>query len=141
MEAEVRANRSTTDRHLPPGSRLIRRGDDEYLVSAEVSDEQLEFASRHFERKSLGGPAQQMTDFAQPLLDATDGSLEQMDRALKLGMLFWNLSIIEDMNERDRMLDDMANKLAPDEAANQDLRAIAQQMIDRHRLMFPDLHR
>lgn len=113
FEAEARSNRSLQDRPSPSGARVMR------------SD----------------GPAQRMQDFAQPLLEATDGSREQLEHALRVGMLFWNLAIMQDEGEREKMLDEMTSKVTSDENRRQDFRLIARQMVERHRRMFPELHR
>ena len=82
-----------------------------------------------------------MMDFAQPLIDGTDGDLESVNRAMSLGMLFWNLAVIKDPAAREDMLTDiMAKGMKPgtDEA---EFRLFANAMIERHRMMFPEMHR
>jgi hypothetical protein len=93
------------------------------------------------EQKAQGrGPAQQMVEFAQPLIDATDGDMESVNRAMSLGMLFWNLAIIKDPVATEEALTDiMAKGMKPgtDEA---EFRLFANDMIERHRKMFPEMH-
>jgi hypothetical protein len=42
----------------------------------------------------MGGFADAMSRFAQPLIDASDGSPEDLERAFKLSQLCWNLAIL-----------------------------------------------
>jgi hypothetical protein len=87
------------------------------------------------------GPSAQMTAFAQPLFDETDGSLEQMNRAFQLAALFWNLALLWDDEERDRRVDDLLDSLKLEGQARADLARTARAMVARHRAMFPHLHR
>jgi hypothetical protein len=49
----------------------------------------------HFlEELEMGANADAMSRFAQPLIDATDGSPEDLQRALSLSQLCWNLALI-----------------------------------------------
>jgi hypothetical protein len=84
------------------------------------------------------GPAHQMADFAQPLIDATDASLDAVKSALHISMLFWNLAITRDEGERQDALVDMALRL--DEADRPEFIRTARTMVERHRAMFPELH-
>ena len=84
------------------------------------------------------GPAKQMADYAQPIIVATDGSFDAVQSALNLGMLFWNLAITRDEEERQDALVDMALRL--DEADRPEFVRTARMMIERHRAMFPEMH-
>src|SRR4051812_32017849 len=42
----------------------------------------------------MGVIAESIATYAQPLLDDTDGSIEQMNRALQVGTLCWNLALL-----------------------------------------------
>jgi hypothetical protein len=42
----------------------------------------------------MGAIAESITAYAQPLLDETDGSIEQMNHALALGQICWNLALM-----------------------------------------------
>jgi hypothetical protein len=42
----------------------------------------------------MGALADSITAYAQPLLDGTDGSIEDLNRALALGQVCWNLAIM-----------------------------------------------
>jgi len=41
----------------------------------------------------MGAIAEAMVAYAQPLLDQTDGSTDQMNKAFALGQLCWNLAL------------------------------------------------
>jgi SWIM/SEC-C metal-binding protein len=114
----------------------------EVVASEGVSAAALEAAEECFDAKDRGrGPARDMMDFAQPLIDATDGSIEQMNKALSFAMVCWNLAIL-DPAEREKGLAEMVNELCPDEGAGRDeLRRLLLQMIERHEEMFPGIHR
>jgi hypothetical protein len=78
-----------------------------------------------------------MMRFVQPLLKGcNDGA--QLEKALKLGMLFWNLALAGD-DRREEMLARLANKL-PDDLDATEFHALASDMANRHRAMFPTLH-
>ena len=84
------------------------------------------------------GPAKQMADYAQPIIDATDGSFDAVQSALNMGILFWNLATTRDEEERQDALVDMALRL--DEADRPEFVRTARMMIERHRAMFPGMH-
>lgn len=110
------------------------------LVSPNVTSEQMELAAEHFRARREGrGPAKQMVDFLQPLLDDTDGSPEQMNRVMQLGMLWWNLATLPP-GEREDLLTEMVNKVSEEDEVRQEFRRVAVAMVERHRAMFPRLH-
>ncbi len=49
----------------------------------------------------MGAIADAMCRFAQPLIDATDGPPEQLQRALVLSQLCWNLAITPEQDRDD----------------------------------------
>ena len=55
-----------------------------------------------------------------------------------LGMVFWNLALAKD-DRREELLARLANKLPDDQAL--EFRALASDMVNRHRAMFPTMHR
>ncbi len=83
------------------------------------------------------GPAQQMAEYARPILDATDGSSGAAQRALNMAMLFWNLAM-RDEAKREQTLAEMVLRL--DEADRAEFAETARMMIERHRTMFPEMH-
>ena len=100
----------------------------------------LDHAVDYFEKKDRGeGPAAQLARFVEPLLEAA-GDQAGMERAFTLGMVFWNLALCEG-DQRETMLADLARTIAKtgDDAAK--FRSLALTMVERHRMMFPALHR
>ncbi len=88
----------------------------------------------------MGAIADAMSRFAQPLIDATDGSVEDLRRTLSLSQLCWNLALMPE-GERDRFLSDMQPTLKMDDEEFQNFKeGIALPMIRRHQEMFPAMH-
>jgi len=79
-----------------------------------------------------------MADYAKPLIDATDGSFEAMQKALNIGMIFWNLAVLKDDAKRKEALAEMAASFEGDTRV--EFEEIARTMMERHREMFPDMH-
>jgi hypothetical protein len=109
------------------------------LASDEAARPRVVAASGAALHDSAGrGPAKQMADYARPIIDATDGSFDAVQAALNMSMLFWNLAITPDDEERRDNLVDMALRL--DEADRPEFVRTARMMIERHRAMFPEMH-
>jgi len=88
----------------------------------------------------MGAFADAMSRFAQPLIDASDGSPEDLERALKLSQLCWNLAILP-QTSRDGFLSKTQQALGMDDDEFQDLKnGVVLPMIQRHQEMFPALH-
>ena len=122
-------------------TRLVEHAGEVFGVSGDVDPGVLDLAADHFRAKREGwGPAQQMVDFIQPVLDATDGSLDATNRAMQLGTLWWNLALLPEV-KRAGALEEFLALLPADEAVRDDLRKTTKQMIVRHEAMFPELHR
>jgi SEC-C motif len=123
------------------GAQVARQMADTFLTSDDVDDEALAIAEHHFAEKDAGrGPAQQMMDFAQPLVEANDGSTDGLNKALTMGMFFWNLAI-SPTEDREKA---MAEMLASFDKAEMEVRTAFQEManvmVERHEAMFPELH-
>ncbi len=89
----------------------------------------------------MGAIADAFAAYAQPLIDQTDGSFEQVQRALALGQLCYNAAILSEQKS-DEVLGTMREVLKMDESEFEDFRrTILVPMIERHRTMFPNLHR
>jgi len=87
----------------------------------------------------MGAIADAMCRFAQPLIDATDGSPEQLQRALLLSQLCWNLAITPE-GDRDDFLATIQPALTMDDGEFEEFkRAVVTPMIRRHQEMFPAL--
>lgn len=85
------------------------------------------------------GIADAMGAYAQPLVDRTDGTPEQVEKAMMIAMLCWNMAILPD-EEHDEFLADMREPFQMDEET---FRAFRREVIDpmilRHREMFPGM--
>ena len=88
----------------------------------------------------MSGFADAMSRFAQPLIDASDGSQEDLERALKLSQLCWNLALLP-QESREGFLSKMQQALGMDDEEFQDLKnGVVLPMIQRHEEMFSALH-
>jgi hypothetical protein len=89
----------------------------------------------------MGAIAEAITAYAQPLLDQTDGSVDQLNNAFAIGQLCWNLALLPE-EERDEALGRMRPtlKMEDNEFAAFRLSVIVP-MISRHQEMFPRMHR
>jgi hypothetical protein len=79
-----------------------------------------------------------VADYAKPIIDATDGSFEAIQKALNIAMLFWNLSVLRDDGKREEALSEMVARIG--EADRAEFEETARMMIERHRTMFPEMH-
>lgn len=123
-----------------PRGRIVYHRDRPLLVSGDLPAGALDEAVEHFRAKDRGeGPAAKMKRFIEPLLEAAGGDRTKIDRALTLGMVFWNLALCDD-ERREGMLGELSRSLAKTEQDERDLRVLAADMVERHRTMFPGLH-
>src|SRR4029079_14614689 len=89
---------------------------------------------------SMGAIADSIFAYAKPLLDTTDGSLEQMNKALAISQACWNLAILP-TEQRQSAIEDFKNVVRMDGGEFDDFqRSVIQPMIQRHEEMFPGLH-
>ena len=89
----------------------------------------------------MGAIAEAMSRFAQPLIDATDGSPEELQRALSLSQLCWNLALTPE-GKREQFLADMQPTLKMDDEEFREFkRHVVMPMIRRHQEMFPAMQR
>jgi hypothetical protein len=87
----------------------------------------------------MGALADAMVRFAQPLIDASDGSPEQVQRAFMLSQLCWNAALLLE-DGREELLAEMQPALnMNDEEFQEFKRDIVTPMIDRHQQMFPGM--
>jgi hypothetical protein len=88
----------------------------------------------------MGAIAEAFAAYAQPLIDQTDGSLEQLNKALSISQFCYNLSLLPD-KERDESLSDLQRSLEMgDEEFDEFRRSIVLPMLQRHVEMFPRMH-
>jgi hypothetical protein len=107
-----------------------------------VSEEALEAAESYFAEKDRhGGPAQQMMEFVEPLMERARalGSLEVTNRVMSLGMIFWNMALLAE-GDRAEALQKAEETVCKTEEDRETLRQTASAMIARHEQMFPWLH-
>jgi hypothetical protein len=88
----------------------------------------------------MGAMAEAFVAFAQPLIDQTDGSQEQLQKAFDISQLCYNLALVPE-DRRDTVLAQMRQSLGmADEEFDDFQRSIILPMIERHHEMFPFLH-
>jgi hypothetical protein len=89
----------------------------------------------------MGALAEAIVAYAQPLFDQTDGSEEQLNKAMTISQLCWNLAL-QPEDEREQMPSKVRPGLNMDEDQFNDFRrSIIDPMIRRHQEMFPLMHR
>ncbi len=88
----------------------------------------------------MGAIADAMVKYAQPLLDGTDGSIEQMNKAFELGMLCYNLAIFPKTEREAAIAKLQPNLQMGDMEFAAFRRSIIDPMIRRHEDMFPAKH-
>jgi hypothetical protein len=89
----------------------------------------------------MGAIAEGIVAYAQPLLDKTDGSEEQLNKAMTISQLCWNIALLPE-DRRDQMLSEMRPSLHMVEDQFVEFRrSIIDPMIRRHQEMFPLMHR
>lgn len=88
----------------------------------------------------MGAMADSFVKYAQPLIDGTDGSLPQMQRAMSIAQMCWNLAPMP-ADKREASLDNFKPALKmTDEEFDEFRRTFVLPMIERHCEMFPALH-
>ena len=88
----------------------------------------------------MGAIADAIVAYAQPLLEQTDGSIDQMNLALAVAQMCWNLALVPE-DDRDAALNEMQPTLKmTDEKFAEFRQHTAIPMIQRHREMFPRMH-
>ena len=88
----------------------------------------------------MGAIAEAFVAFAQPLLDQTDGSHEQMNKAFALSQMCYNLALFPE-EDREKTLSEMRRSSGMDDKEFDEFhRELVIPMIRRHEEMFPFLH-
>ena len=89
----------------------------------------------------MGIMAESMVAYAQPLLDETDGSHGQMQNALSIAQMCWNLALLPEKEQKDSLAQ-MRPALGMDTTEFADFcDSVVVPMIKRHREMFPNMSR
>lgn len=117
-----------------------RTGRDRFVTSEGVSEEALAAAKEFFAARDRGdGPAQQMMRYVEPLLGGIP-SEQDLNRAVQMGMTFWNLSLLPP-GVREEATQKIEAESGLDAEGRTAFRQIAEMMIARHEAMFPELHK
>ncbi len=89
----------------------------------------------------MGAISEAFTAFAQPLLEQTDGSQEQLSKAFALSQVCYNLALLP-KEDQEAAINEMRSSLEmDDEEFTEFRRELLNPMIQRHEQMFPLLHR
>jgi hypothetical protein len=87
----------------------------------------------------MGRIGEGIAEYAQPLVDQTDGSPAQVEKALTIAMFCWNLAVVED-SLHEELLGEMRTATSMgDEEWAAFRRDIIAPMVRRHREMFPGM--
>jgi uncharacterized protein YecA (UPF0149 family) len=90
--------------------------------------------------RHMGAMAEAFASFAQPLLDQTDGSLEEMNKALTLAQFCYNLALSPE-ESREETLNELRSALGMDEEEFAEIRrSTLDPMVRRHEQMFPRMN-
>ena len=88
----------------------------------------------------MGAIANAIAAYAQPLIDQTDGSADQMNRAMLLAQLCWNVALVPE-EERDAAIERFKPALETGDGEFAEFRQqVILPMIQRHHEMFPQMH-
>jgi SEC-C motif len=88
----------------------------------------------------MGAIADAFVAYAQPLIDQTDGSEEQLNKAFAITQLCYNLALLPE-DQREKLLSETRQSLKMDDAEFAEFRrSVIDPMIRRHEAMFPGLH-
>jgi hypothetical protein len=89
----------------------------------------------------MGAMADSMAAYAQPLVDMTDGSEEEMNRAFSVAKICWNLALLP-AEEREAVIVEMRSSFPMDDDEFVSFRStVIDPMIQRHQELFPALSR
>ena len=89
----------------------------------------------------MGAIADAIVAFAQPLLEKTDGSEKQINKAFGLTQVCFNLALLPE-DQRETAISEMRSSLEMDDAEFDEFRRdIIIPMLRRHEAMFPMMHR
>jgi hypothetical protein len=88
----------------------------------------------------VGAIADAFVAFAQPLIDQTDGSVEQLNRAMMLAQFCYNLGLMPE-DQREEAIRQMQSSLQMDDVELENFRRyVMRPMMRRHETMFPHMH-
>lgn len=88
----------------------------------------------------MGAIANAIVAYAQPLIDQTDGSVDEMNRAMAVAQMCWNLALLPE-ERRDEAIGELKPALPMTDGEFDEFRQqVVLPMIQRHREMFPGMH-
>jgi hypothetical protein len=88
----------------------------------------------------MGAIADAIVAYAQPLIDDTDGSMDEVEEAFAVGQICWNLAVTPE-EEREEAIVALRPSLELDDLEFEAFRrSIVEPMLRRHREMFPQMH-
>jgi hypothetical protein len=88
----------------------------------------------------MGALAEGFVAYVQPLLEQSDGTHADLNKAFSLGQFCYNLALMPE-ESRDSVLSEMRSSLEMDDQEFDDFRrSVIDPMIRRHQSMFPQLH-
>ncbi|MCC7084732.1 MAG: SEC-C domain-containing protein [Pirellulales bacterium] len=89
----------------------------------------------------MGAIAGRFVEYTSPLIEATDGSKKQLERAFSIGQICWSLALLPETKRAEFLATiEQALGLEGDELVEFRQKVI-EPMIQRHEDMFPGLHR
>jgi uncharacterized protein YecA (UPF0149 family) len=89
----------------------------------------------------MGAIADAIVAFAQPLLDQTDGSVEEMNKAFAMSNLCYNLALLPEPDRQTTLSEMKQNLKMNDKEFDEFRHDFIDPMIRRHEAMFPMMHR
>lgn len=88
----------------------------------------------------MGALAEAVVNYAQTLLDQTDGSEEQLNKAFAISQLCFNLALLPEDRQEETLSELRPSLEMGDEEFDSFRRTIVVPMIRRHKEMFPRMH-
>jgi hypothetical protein len=89
----------------------------------------------------MGVLAQAFAAYSQPLLDQTNGSAEELNKAFAISQLCYNLALLPEDGREDAMREMRSSLEMDDDEFDEFRRSVILPMIRRHQEMFPQMHR
>jgi len=80
-----------------------------------------------------------MVSYAQPLFDETDGSREQMQYALSIAQMCWNLALLPEKERKDSLAQMQPSLGMNAEEFSKFTESVVVPMVKRHHEMFPKM--
>ena len=89
----------------------------------------------------MGALADSFVAFAQPLIDETDGSIVQLNKAFEMAQLCYNLALLPEESREETLTELQPNLAMDDEEFAEFRRTVIDPMVRRHEDMFGRSHR